>query len=287
MKPFLAALLLVVSSAGIFAATAVPPLSPKATTPPSTKSDATAELASLVARINEKLKAGVPDQAALANDLKGFDAILAAHKGEKTDAVAEVLFTKAMLHVQVLRDAETGAQLLAQLKAEFPNAKQSKQVDAMLAELAPHREMQKAQALLKPGLAFPDFNVTDLAGSPLSVAKFKGKVVLVDFWATWCGPCIQELPNVLAAYEKYRPKGFEIIGVSLDDKEATFKSFIKNSKIPWPQYFDGKGWQNQLVGKYGITGIPATFLIDKTGKIVARDLRGPQLDAALAQLLGK
>jgi thiol-disulfide isomerase/thioredoxin len=99
----------------------------------------------------------------------------------------------------------------------------------------------KLQAGLKPGVVFPDFNEKDLAGEPLSIAKFKGKVVLVDFWATWCGPCRGELPNVLAAYKKYHDKGFEIIGISLDRDENALKSFIKENGMVWPQYFDGLG----------------------------------------------
>jgi thiol-disulfide isomerase/thioredoxin len=112
-------------------------------------------------------------------------------------------------------------------------------------------------------------------------------VVLVDFWATWCGPCVGELPNVLAAYGKYHDKGFEVIGISLDQDEIALKSFIKAKGMVWPQYFDGKGWDGKLCQKYGVISIPETFLLDQEGKIVAKELRGPALDEKLAEMLGK
>jgi len=131
----------------------------------------------------------------------------------------------------------------------------------------------------------PDFAVKDLAGNPLSLANYKGKVVLLDFWATWCGPCMAELPNVVKAYETHHPKGFEIIGVSLDEDPDTLKDFLKTKKIPWVQHCDGKAWEGKLPAQYGVHKIPTTFLLDRTGKIIARDLRGEELDAAVAKAL--
>lgn len=129
------------------------------------------------------------------------------------------------------------------------------------------------------------FTATD--GSAVDLAKMKGKVVLVDFWATWCGPCVAEMPNVIAAYSKFKDKGFEVVGISLDQDRAALDGFTKQNGMTWPQHFDGMGWQSELVKKFGIRGIPATFLIGKDGKIAASDLRGEELEANLARLLAE
>ena len=96
-----------------------------------------------------------------------------------------------------------------------------------------------------------------------------------------------ELPNVLKAYEKYHQKGFEILGVSLDSDKAKLTAFIEKQKMPWQQYFDGKGWGNKLAGKYGVSSIPATYLLDGEGKIIAKNLRGEALEVELAKILEK
>lgn len=127
---------------------------------------------------------------------------------------------------------------------------------------------------------------TDLAGKEVDLAKMTDKVVLVDFWATWCGPCVAEMPNVIAAYDKYKEKGFEVIGISLDEDKAAVEKFVADNKMTWSQYFDGKGWENELAQHFGISGIPATFLVGKGGKIVASNLRGEELEAAIEKALG-
>jgi thiol-disulfide isomerase/thioredoxin len=127
---------------------------------------------------------------------------------------------------------------------------------------------------------------TDLAGKEVDLAKMTDKVVLVDFWATWCGPCVAEMPNVIAAYDKYKAKGFEVIGISLDEDKAAVEKFVADNKMTWSQYFDGKGWENELAQHFGISGIPATFLVGKGGKIIASNLRGEDLEAAIEKALG-
>jgi thiol-disulfide isomerase/thioredoxin len=129
------------------------------------------------------------------------------------------------------------------------------------------------------------FEVKDTAGHPLSLEKYKGKVVLLDFWATWCGPCVQELPHVIATYEKHHVKGFEIIGISLDKDEAKFKEFVAERGMTWPQYFDGKAWENEVAKLYQVQSIPATYLIDRNGKIYRTGLRGSDLERAVKKLL--
>ncbi|MEC8691088.1 MAG: TlpA disulfide reductase family protein [Verrucomicrobiota bacterium] len=133
-----------------------------------------------------------------------------------------------------------------------------------------------------------DIKFTGLDGKETDLAKMKGKVVLIDFLATWCGPCIAELPNVLKAYEEYNDKGFEIIGISLDNAkdEDKLRTFVKDKKMTWPHAFDGQGWRNSLAKKFGISSIPATFLIGKDGKVVSTNLRGPALSKAVKKELG-
>lgn len=248
---------------------------------------AASELKSLVSKIQTLLGEGKKSEADLAPELKEFDALLAKHQGEQTDDVAQILLMKAMLYIQVLDNPDKGAELVQQLKRDFPQTKPGRQADTLLADLKKQAEAKQIQRTLVEGSKFPDFNEKDLAGKPLSIANYKGKVVLVDFWATWCMPCVRELPNVLKAYQDYHPKGFEILGISLDQDEQKLKQFIQERKMPWPQYFDGKGWANKLAAKYGVNSIPATYLLDGDGKIIGKNLRGEALDQAVAKALPK
>ena len=249
--------------------------------------DAKAQLRDLVAKVQAQLQAGKKSEADLAPYLKEFDTLLAEHKGEKTDDVAQILLMKAMLYVQFMDNADKGAELIKQLKQDYPETAPGKQADQILASIEKQAAAKKIQAALAVGKAFPDFNEKDLAGKPLSVANYKGKVVLVDFWATWCGPCVGELPNVLKTYEKYHPKGFEIIGISLDDSKDALDKFIKDKGVSWVQFFDGKGWGNKLAAQYGVNSIPATYLLDGEGKILAKNLRGEALETEVAKQLSK
>jgi thiol-disulfide isomerase/thioredoxin len=163
------------------------------------------------------------------------------------------------------------AHLAAMAKSEFPIV----------------RKLAESMALTVVGADF-DLKFTALDGREVDIAKLRGKVVLVDFWATWCGPCIAEFPNVKDVYERYKDKGFEIVAISLDSERDRQKLIDMSAEkgVTWPQHFDGKGWKNEFAEKYSIRGIPAMFLIDKEGRIASDNARGKRLEAEVKRLLG-
>lgn len=244
--------------------------------------DAMTELKALITKVRADLAAGKTTETALADDLSQFDTLLAEHKGEKTDDVARILYMKATLYREVIHNDAKADELVSQLKTDF---KDTQFVANMEKEEAAGAAAKKLQDALAVGSKFPDFNETDVAGQPISVASHKGKVVLVDFWATWCGPCRGELPNVIAAYQKHHADGFDIVGVSLDQDKSKLLDFTKEQNMAWPQFFDGQGWSNKLAVKYGIQSIPASYLLDGDGKIIGKDLRGDALEPAVATAL--
>ncbi|MBW8040758.1 MAG: redoxin domain-containing protein [Planctomycetes bacterium] len=136
------------------------------------------------------------------------------------------------------------------------------------------------------GKPLGELKFTSTKGEQIDISQYKGKVVLVDFWAVWCGPCIGELPNVKRTYNKYHDDGFEIIGISLDRSREKLEKFIEENDMPWPQYFDGKGWDNEISTSFDIQSIPSTFLLDGQGIVRYANLRGSALDLAVAEALG-
>jgi thiol-disulfide isomerase/thioredoxin len=137
----------------------------------------------------------------------------------------------------------------------------------------------------------PAWSLTDLDGKPIGAETLKGKVVVVDFWATWCGPCVAEMPHMKELYTEYKDKGVEFIGVSLDAPESEggltkLKEFVKQNDITWPQYYQGKGWESEFSAGWGINGIPALFVIDADGNLNSTSARG-QLETIVPELLAK
>ncbi len=141
---------------------------------------------------------------------------------------------------------------------------------------------------IKVGDVAPVFEASTIDGSTLKLADYRGKVVLLDFWASWCGPCVAEMPNVIAAYEKFHEKGFEIVGLSLDDDRPALDAFLaEHPGMKWRQVFDGKAWESEPALLYGVDAIPFTLLLDREGNVIAKDLRGEDLAAEIGKQLGE
>ena len=137
------------------------------------------------------------------------------------------------------------------------------------------------------GAMFTDFTMNDMQGTPRKLSDYvgKGDYVLVDFWASWCGPCRAEMPNVVSLYEKYHKKGLEIVGISFDEDETTWKNAVKTMNMTWPQASELRSWDNIMTQKYGVTSIPYTILIDSNGTIIGQQLRGEELENTVKQYL--
>ncbi|MBS1773026.1 MAG: AhpC/TSA family protein [Bacteroidetes bacterium] len=174
------------------------------------------------------------------------------------------------------------------INARFPNAKLTKDYTAKFSPiLKGETQQQPAQQPSAPGIGAqaPEISLTTPDGKQVTLSSFKGKYVLVDFWASWCAPCRHENPNVVAAYNKYKNKNFTVLGVSLDDDKDKWMQAIAKDGLSWTHISDLKGWESIAARTYGIQSIPSNFLVDPQGKIIAQDLREGDLDKTLSDVL--
>lgn len=203
--------------------------------------------------------------------------------GQESDKMAEMIKKNSNMYASIIAiqglDPEKYFDLFAEvdknLSKKFPNNQNV---------LIFHDIVTKSMALAI-GQEAPEINLPDTQGKELSLKSLRGKIVLVDFWASWCGPCRKEMPNVVKAYAKYKDKGFEIYGVSLDQSKDKWLEAIQKDGITWPQVSDLKYWDCEAAKLYNVQGIPFTVLLDKDGKILAKNLRGEELEAALEKAL--
>ena len=249
--------------------------------------------------------------------LKVVEAISAA-----PDAAADTKSEAAYLSVQLLAlTADTGKpetlpplqKAIAAFLDGYPGSKRAVEIAGMQMSLLQSGDPSEAGAILKKLAASKNEEVASMAkgaieqrermanlktkpvdlqftaadGKEFDIAKLRGKVVLIDFWASWCGPCIGEMPNVVATYKKLHGKGFEIVGISLDQEKEAMEAALKKQGMTWTQYFDGQGWQNKISSSYGIESIPAAWLLDKKGMLRETDLRGEDLGKGVEKLLAE
>jgi peroxiredoxin len=202
---------------------------------------------------------------------KGYslDSLLAAHPASPVAAYFVVKDFAYKLDLEGMKAVR------AKLDASLAGSEYVNQIESMISR------MEKVQV----GSVAPDFTLPDVDGNPVSLSSFRGKYVLVDFWAAWCPDCRKENPNIVAAWEKYKDKNFAVLGVSLDRKRDQWLAAIEKDNLTWTQVSDLKYWDSEAAVLYCIRWIPMSFLIDPEGKIVAIGLEGEELHNKLEELL--
>lgn len=251
--------------------------------------DIAADLDRVTADLKEKFEAGKTNAADLKENQDAITALITKHRLDgKRDQVARLYLLNAHIYADALDESPKARAIWMYVAKNYygtPAASGAaisiSRLDAKYAAGGPANVAEG----LEIGQRFPGFNEVDANGQSLNLAAHKGRVTMIDFWATWCPPCRGEMPNVIATYQKYNAEGFDIVGVSLDDDRDALVAFLQSHGMIWQQYFDGQGWDNKLAKQYGVHSIPMDYLLDRHGIIIGKELRGDDLPAAVAKAL--
>jgi peroxiredoxin len=232
---------------------------------------------SMMARGNDSmLQVAMQEQTEVSNALTRY----IENYADTTKSVSNALFAVQMLNPASEMDYINA--FMGGLERRFPKSKAAKEY------VKAFKEMMDAQNDETPGPKVgskaPDVTLTSSDGKQVSISSFKGKYVLVDFWASWCGPCRRENPNVVEAYNKFKDKNFTVLGISLDDDRTKWMEAIAKDELTWTHISDLKGWESMAARTYGVQSIPSNFLLDPDGMIIARDLREDELHEKLAEI---
>jgi thiol-disulfide isomerase/thioredoxin len=227
-----------------------------------------------------------PDEQTKAQLRQQYDSLvglyLEKHKALVTKAENSYASIAMLSELDTDEDLPLMEKIYNNLNAKYPENKNLKEFNTQLTKL---KQVAVAEEIVSVGKIAPAIEYKDATGKAVSLANFKGKYLLLDFWASWCGPCRAENPNVVKMYQKYKSKGFEILSISLDQDENAWKEAIKKDGLIWNHVSDLNYSQQTLATNYNVQAIPKTFLLDKDGKIIAKNLRGKALEDKLAELL--
>lgn len=239
-------------------------------------------ISQLNAEMNSKYATFLKDRNKFMDDHAASPALVAVtnHLNLQNDAKGELVYLK---------------KIDAALEKSIPNTYYHKSIHDMVISIEEQVKIEEKQKeaeankvkMNEPGSDVIDIVMKDVDGKEIALSSLKGKYVLLDFWASWCGPCRKENPNVVKLYEKYKDKGFTIYSVSIDNNKDKWLEAIKKDNLTWPYHVSElKGWQTPVLADFGVNGIPFTVLIDKEGKIIQANLRGPSLEAKLLEIFG-